>query len=187
MSSARSPGFLWWWSCLRHSHHPCSLHLLIFLPLSVASCSLRSASDFDWWEPDLKPWIQKRKHSLFSFNSRNDSLPALFSPPRVPDWPHKWLQQYIQRRKFMGSYFLMVKSRRKLDSSEKDFAALGNPDGFFRCRNLWADGLAHDSKTWKRQIGWSKIKKQGTCLSTDTCVVFKIKVISAWYRQKAFH
>lgn len=69
----------------------------------------------------------------------------------------------------MGPYFVLVKSRRKLESSEKDFAAQGIPDGLFRCSNLRADGLVHDRKTWKRQIAWPKIKSK-ECACLQICV-----------------
>lgn len=78
----------------------------------------------------------------------------------------------------MGQYFgAVVKSRRKTDSPEKDFTARGNLDGFFRCSDLLTDGLVYESKTWKRQSAWQKLKSK-ECASLQICVQYK-KVVSA--------
>lgn len=73
----------------------------------------------------------------------------------------------------MRSYFEAVVKRSRKTGSEKDFAALGNLDGFFRCSDLLTVGLIHESfKTWKRQNCLAKNpEKQGMCWSTEMCVV----------------
>lgn len=76
----------------------------------------------------------------------------------------------------MGPYFgTVVKSRRKTDSSAKDFASQGNLDGFFKCSDLLTDGLVHESKIWKRQSAWQKMKSK-ECASLQICVQYKKKL-----------
>lgn len=69
----------------------------------------------------------------------------------------------------MGPYFVMVTSRRKLDFSEKDFAAQGNPDGFLGVLTSELMDLYMTAKSGRDKLAGPKPKSKecAMCLSTD--------------------